>query len=65
MHEVASREPRVMSNRFVPHRSCCRCGNVVRTQVNAVGSGGQRNVGAGVDEKTSSQFPVLSSQSLR
>ncbi len=30
--------------------------------MNAVGGGGQGDVGAGVDEESSSQFPVLSSQ---
>src|SRR5208282_6357312 len=36
--------------------------NIVRTQVNAIGSRGEGDVGEGVDEQTSSQFPVLSSQ---
>ena len=30
--------------------------------MDAVSSGGERDIGAGVDEENSSQFPVLSSQ---
>ena len=38
-----------------------RC-DIVCAQMNAVGSRGKRDVGAGVNEETSSQFSVLSSQ---
>ena len=36
--------------------------DIVGAQMNAVGSRGKRDVGAGVDEEASSQFSVLSSQ---
>jgi hypothetical protein len=36
--------------------------NITRAEVDTVGGGGDGDVGAGVDEKASSQFSVLSSQ---
>jgi hypothetical protein len=36
--------------------------DVVGAEVDSIGSDCQRNVGTGIDEKSSSQFSVLSSQ---
>jgi hypothetical protein len=61
---AASRGLRAASERLRPDVSRFEGGNVVGTQVDTVQARGEPHIGSGVDQKTSSQFPVLSSQLL-
>jgi hypothetical protein len=61
---AASYGLRTASERLRPEASRFVGGNVIGAQVDAVGTDGNRNVGAGIDYETSAQFPVPGSQFL-
>jgi hypothetical protein len=61
---AASYGLRAASERLRPEASRFVGGNVIGAQVDAVGTDGNRNVGAGIDYETSAQFPVPGSQFL-
>jgi hypothetical protein len=58
----ATREFRTPSKRLRPDSSDLPGGNVIRAKMNAVSARSEGYVGAGVDQNSGSQFPVLSSQ---